>query len=89
MLRFLPLAIAVSLAGAAPVSALTVVKVDDRGPAPAVAAQVSDSATTPTLAAISLLPNDMPEQANWAFLFGGIALIVALRLSRGQAKVSN
>jgi hypothetical protein len=82
MFKFLPLAIAISIA--APVSALTVVKVDDR---PATAAHAASAAPAQSLAAA--IPDSGADRANWAMLFGGVALIAALRLARRTPQVSN
>jgi hypothetical protein len=84
MFKFLPLAVAIALT--APASALTVVKVDYR---PGVASRASEPRAAPTKPSNELLPGSFPEDANWAFLVGGVALIAAMRLGRRQPLVSN
>lgn len=87
MFKFLPLALAATLAGATPALSLTVVTVEQQigSGTSALAAPNASNASGST----GLLPKDVPEAANWAFLFGGLALIVALRLGRRQSQVSD
>jgi hypothetical protein len=83
MFKFLPLAFAATLIGALPVSAVTTVKVDPRSTTAAAQPDVAQAHQSTLFAATG------PDSANWAFLFGGVALIASLRLGRRRGQVSN